>query len=85
VKELVAWVESGDYDRIISGSYVRRGDEPPVSEEFDAAVSHYRERFTMMIERTAGGINKLVGQIRSWLFGQQEQDGTASDEDDAPG
>jgi Zn-dependent protease with chaperone function len=85
VKELVAWVESGDYDRIISGSYVRRGEEPPVSEEFDAAVSHYRERFTMMIERTAGGINKLVGQIRSWLFGQQEQEGTASNEDDAPG
>jgi hypothetical protein len=34
----------------------------------------------MMIERTAGGINKLVGQIRTWLFGQRQSDGTAEDE-----
>jgi Zn-dependent protease with chaperone function len=80
VKELVMWVESGEYDRIASGSYVRRGEEPPMSEEFDAAVSHYRERFTMMIERTAGGINKLVGQIRTWLFGQRESEGTTAED-----
>ena len=67
VKELVTWVESGDYDRIRGGSYVRRGQEPPPSAEFEAAVTHYRERFTAMVERTIGGINKLSSQISSWL------------------
>jgi Zn-dependent protease with chaperone function len=67
VKELVSWVASGDYDRIIAGDYVRRGEEPAVSAEFDAAVVHYRERFSAMIERNAGGLSKLTGQIQTWL------------------
>jgi hypothetical protein len=67
VRELVTWVQSGDFDRIRGGSYIRRGDEPPPSAEFDAAVRHYRERFTAMIERTIGGVNKLSNQITTWL------------------
>jgi Zn-dependent protease with chaperone function len=67
VKELVGWVGRGDYDRIISGSYVRRGEEPSVSAEFDAAVRHYSERFNQMLARTGGGLTKLGGQIQSWL------------------
>lgn len=67
VRELVAWVQSGDFDRIRGGSYIRRGEEPPPSAEFDAAVRHYRERFTAMIERTIGGVNKLSNQITTWL------------------
>jgi Zn-dependent protease with chaperone function len=67
VKELVSWVASGDYDRIIAGDYVRQGEEPPVSAEFDAAVVHYRERFSAMIERNSGGLSKLTGQIQTWL------------------
>ena len=39
------WVRSGEYDRIVAGNYPRRGEEPPPSAEFDAAVDHYRERF----------------------------------------
>jgi Zn-dependent protease with chaperone function len=69
VRELTAWVQAGDYDRIVGGSYVRRGEEPPVSEEFDSAVRHYRERFMAMVDRTVGGVNKLAGQIQSWLRG----------------
>jgi hypothetical protein len=67
VKELVTWVGTGEYDRIISGTYTRRGEEPPVSEEFDAAVGHYRHRFNLMLQRTAGGLGKLTNQIQSWL------------------
>ena len=29
VQELMAWVRGGDYDRIVGGDYVRRGEEPP--------------------------------------------------------
>lgn len=67
VRELVDWVGSGSYDRIVSGSYVRRGEEPPVSSEFEAAVRHYQERFTLMLQRTAGGLSKLGAQIQGWL------------------
>ncbi len=67
VKELVAWVASGEYDRIRSGSYVHRGEEPPPSAEFQAAVDHYRERFSRFVDRTIGGVERLEGQIRDWL------------------
>ena len=55
VRELVQWVSSGDYDRIRSGDYVKRGEEPPPSAHFEAAAQHYRERFSQMLERAAGG------------------------------
>ena len=32
VRELIAWVETGEFDRIRDGSYVRRGSEPPTVE-----------------------------------------------------
>ena len=38
VRELIAWVASGEFDRQRSGGYLRRGQEPPPSAEFDAAL-----------------------------------------------
>jgi Zn-dependent protease with chaperone function len=67
VKELNAWVRSGEFDRIMSGEYVRRGDESPPSAEFDAAVIHYRARFSGVLERTAGGVQGLGRQLGDWL------------------
>jgi Zn-dependent protease with chaperone function len=83
VRELVTWVESGAYDRVRSGSYIRRGEEPPPSAEFDAAVRHYRERFTAMVERTIGGINRLTDQITSWLRRNDRNETNGADADDA--
>jgi hypothetical protein len=79
VRELVAWVATGEFDRIRDGSYVRRGHEPPVSKEFEAAVAHYRARFASMMERTSGGVQRLVGQLEDWLRGPAEET-----DDDAP-
>lgn len=81
VRELVTWVQSGDYDRIRDGVYVRRGSEPPPSAEFDAAVAHYRERFVSMLERTTGGINRLSDQIGTWLRRGDADDGPEPDGD----
>lgn len=67
VKELVEWVQSGDYDRIRSGSYPRRGQEPPPSAEFDAAVAMYRAKFSAFLERTAGDVQRLGRQFSEWL------------------
>ena len=86
VRELMTWVESGDFERIRSGSYTRRGEEPPPSAEFDAAVRHYRDRFTAVVERTVGGVNKLSNQIVSWLRRDGGDDATDdAAEDDGSG
>lgn len=67
VDELTRWVRSGEYDRIVSGDYVRRGEEPPASEEVRGAIAHYTERFEELVHRTAGGITKWSRQVRRWL------------------
>lgn len=77
VKELVEWVQSGDYDRIRSGSYPRRGQEPPPSAEFDAAVASYRDKFTAFLDRTAGDVQRLGRQFGDWL--KARAPGAASD------
>ena len=67
VKELIEWVQTGDYDRIHGGEYARRGQEPPPSAEYNAAVAHYRERFGRFLERTAGDVQRLGRQFSEWL------------------
>lgn len=79
VRELVGWVQGGDFDRIRSGTYVRRGQEPPPSAEFESAVSHYRQRFTQMLERTAGGVQRLASQMEDWLRRRSSSDDDRQD------
>jgi hypothetical protein len=74
VKELIEWVQSGEYERIRDGSYPRRGHEPPPSAEFDSAVAHYRERFSRFLDRAAGNVQDLGKQLGDWLKGQQGSD-----------
>ncbi len=67
VREMIEWVQSGDYNRIVDGNYPRRGQEPPSSVEFDAAVAHYRDRFSRFLDRTAGNVQDLGKQFSDWL------------------
>jgi len=67
VKELMEWVKSGEYDRIVDGSYPKRGHEPSPTVEFDAAVAHYKERFSGFLDRTAGSVQDLAKQLSDWL------------------
>ncbi len=67
VKEMIEWVQSGDYDRIVGGSYPRRGEEPEPSVEFNAAVAHYGERFSRFLDRTAGSVQDLGKKFGDWL------------------
>jgi len=80
VRQLVAWVSEGDFDRIRSGQYVHRGQEPPPSEEFDAAVNHYGDRFVATMDRVGGGVQRVADQISDWLRSRQG----ATDEADEP-
>jgi Zn-dependent protease with chaperone function len=45
VREVMTWVQSGEYDRIVGGDYIRRGQEPGAREEASDAVEFYAERF----------------------------------------
>lgn len=74
VRELILWVRSGEFDRIRSGSYVRRGHEPPPSQEFQASVAHYRDRFSASLERTSGGVQRLARQLDEWLNSSRSSD-----------
>jgi hypothetical protein len=67
VNELIKWVSDGEFDRIRGGSYVRRGQEPPTSEEFRAASDHYRKRFLEIIDEVSGGVQKLSRQVSELL------------------
>jgi Zn-dependent protease with chaperone function len=82
VKELMEWVQSGEYDRIMAGNYPRRGHEPPPSVEFTAAVAHYGERFSRFLDRTAGNVQDLGKQLGSWLKKWQTVDPDDADDVD---
>ncbi len=82
VKELVEWVQAGDYDRIRSGSYPRRGQEPPPSAEFEAAVNSYRSKFSAFFERTAGDVQRLGRQFGDWLKARAPGAGDDEGEED---
>jgi Zn-dependent protease with chaperone function len=81
VRELVGWVSDGDFDRIRAGNYVRRGEEPHPTAEFEAAAQHYRERFAKMLDRTSGGVQRMIGQLDDWLRGRGSQTSSAADDD----
>ncbi|MDO9407596.1 M48 family metallopeptidase [Patulibacter sp.] len=66
--ELMAWVKSGDYDRIRDGVYPRRGEEDPdVRAEARAAADHYRERFQGAFKDVAGQAEGAAKTVTDWL------------------
>jgi hypothetical protein len=65
--EVYTWVQSGDYDRIVGGEYVKRGEEPPARDEAAAATEHYTERFRDLIADAAGQAQGAGGKLADWL------------------
>jgi Zn-dependent protease with chaperone function len=78
-RELMEWVESGAYDRIRAGAYIRRGEEPPPGEELDGAVAHYRQRFVRVLETAAGGVDRVLRRVEDWLRPHPEGERTGED------
>jgi Zn-dependent protease with chaperone function len=81
VKELMRWVQSGDYDRIRRGSYPRRGQEVSPSAEFSDAVEHYRQRFVALLDRTGDSVQDLGHKLADWLRRTAGQSGDDFDDD----
>ena len=63
VSELMKWVRSGDYDRIVSGEYVRRGEEADARAESGDAVEFYAERFRAIFREAGAGVEKAGDRI----------------------
>src|ERR1044072_1768066 len=64
VSELMRWVRSGDYDRILRGEYVHRGDPLDPKAEASDAVDHYAERFRALFKEAGLGVARGRGHER---------------------
>jgi Zn-dependent protease with chaperone function len=63
VSEVMKWVQSGEYDRIQRGEYVRRGEEPPVQHQAGDAFEFYAERFRALFRDVGDNVTKLGSQL----------------------
>jgi Zn-dependent protease with chaperone function len=66
-QELMAWVRSGDYDRIVGGDYLRRGGEAGAREEASEAMNHYAERFRQAFKDAGEAVGSATDQLADWL------------------
>jgi Zn-dependent protease with chaperone function len=74
VREVMSWVQSGEYDRIARGEYIKRGEEPPVREEASEAMEFYAERFRTLfrefgenVTQVGNQVGAVTEQIAEWL------------------
>jgi Zn-dependent protease with chaperone function len=63
VSEVMKWVQSGEYDRILRGEYRKRGDETHVREEASDAMEYYAERFRAMFRELGENVTSLGNQM----------------------
>jgi Zn-dependent protease with chaperone function len=75
IHELLKWVREGDYDRIVGGDYVRRGEEPPPREEAEAAGQHYGDRVRDAFKGAGESIQDVGQQLSDWLAKQRSSGG----------
>jgi Zn-dependent protease with chaperone function len=67
VHELMEWVKTGDYDRIVDGSYLTRDEPLKPREEAGDAVAHYSERFREIFREAGESVGDVGQQLSDWL------------------
>jgi Zn-dependent protease with chaperone function len=95
--EIKRWIESGEYERVIGGSYPRRGDDPRASfvDEVKAAAASYKQSFDrspdplMKFLRDVGGGTVNFGgwvadQVRKMAGGSGSEGGPGAGDGDGP-
>jgi Zn-dependent protease with chaperone function len=66
--ELMAWVRSGEFDRIVgSGEYPRRGDPADARADGGEAVSFYSDRIREAFHDAGESVNSVGQQLAGWL------------------
>jgi Zn-dependent protease with chaperone function len=78
VSQLMKWVRSGEYDRVINGEFVKRTDPVDPRAEAGDMVDHYAERFRELFRDAGAGVanagDKVAGaaeKLSDWLREQQ--------------
>ncbi len=74
VHELMEWVRSGAYDRIVDGEYPKRGDPVDVRAEAGDAVSHYGERLRSTFSDLGESAQDAAQQLSDWLRKSRESE-----------
>jgi hypothetical protein len=74
IHELMTWVKSGDYDRIVAGTYITRDDPPRPRAEASDAVAHYADRFRNTLRDAGESVGDLGKQLSDWLRGLGDDD-----------
>jgi Zn-dependent protease with chaperone function len=72
VKEVTAWVQSGDYDRIVGGDYPTRDQQADARKEAGDAVEFYKARFAKIfnefgVDRVQERASDAAGKLSDWL------------------
>lgn len=65
--EIMSWVQSGEYDRIVGGDYVRRDARVDPRAEAGDAVDFYAARFRSMFQDAGEQAEKLGQQVADWI------------------
>jgi Zn-dependent protease with chaperone function len=83
VSEVMRWVQSGEYDRIIRGEYRTRQQAADMREEASDATAFYAERFRAMFAEAGDNLTSLGSQIgdvsqqvSDWLRTRRGAEGT---------
>ena len=74
VSELMKWVRSGEYDRIMSGEFRKRGGKADPRDEAADATDHYSEKFKTIFKEAGDGVGKAgdkasdaADKLSEWL------------------
>lgn len=96
VREVMRWVQSGEYDRVLRGEYPTRDQEVNVRAEASEAMDFYAERFraafsdlghsvTSLGSQVGSQVGGVAEQVASWLRGHGAESGKpGADEDEPP-
>ncbi len=64
LSEIRAWIESGEYDRVLRGEYARRGDpDPAYTEDVRSAARAYADGARDFVETVAGAAKRMGGSF----------------------
>jgi Zn-dependent protease with chaperone function len=83
--ELMAWVRSGEYDRIVDGEYPTRDEPVDARAAGSEAVAHYTERFRDGFREAGESINSVGQQLAGWLRGGGGEEEKEEKEKDVEG
>jgi Zn-dependent protease with chaperone function len=78
--ELMEWVRSGEFDRIVSGEYITRDEPVDARAEGGEAVAHYAERFREAFRDAGESVNSVGQQLAGWLRGSGGAGGELKDD-----